>query len=109
MSDENTSPRVNSAFLPKFVGRMVRVPCKVLTTTDTAVTVQSTDGGEISITFAGDSGITSTFVEIIGKVVDEQTVKKFAVINHKVDLDMQSMDGLIRLWHDPRFFDTVFS
>ncbi|KIK63535.1 hypothetical protein GYMLUDRAFT_95129 [Collybiopsis luxurians FD-317 M1] len=106
---QDISPRVNSAILPRFVGKIVRIPCKILTTTDNTVTVQTTDGGEVLVKFTGDSGISSTYVEIVGQVIDQTTVKKVAVINWKSDLDMQSMDRLIKHWHDPRFFGTIFS
>ncbi|KAF9072853.1 replication factor A protein 3 [Rhodocollybia butyracea] len=103
------SPRVNSAILPRFIGQIVRIPCKILTTTENTVTVQTSDGGEILVKFTGDSGITTTFVEIIGHVVDATTVRKAGVINLKSDLDLQVADKVIKLIHDPRFFSTIFS
>ncbi|KAE9395844.1 hypothetical protein BT96DRAFT_794249, partial [Gymnopus androsaceus JB14] len=101
--------RVNSAILPRFQGQMVRVPCKILTTTDNTVTVQTSDGGEVLVKFTGDSDITTTYVEIIGHVVDATTVKKAGVINLGSELDMQLVDKVIKLIHDPRFFSTIFS
>ncbi|KAJ3999253.1 replication factor A protein 3 [Lentinula boryana] len=107
MSD--ISPRVNSAILPRFIGQMVRIPCKILTTTDSTVTVQTSDGGEILVKYTGDHGISSSYAEIIGHVIDQTTVKKAAVINLQSELDLQMVDRVIKLIHDPRFFSTVFS
>ncbi|KAF9068713.1 hypothetical protein BDP27DRAFT_1326826 [Rhodocollybia butyracea] len=67
------------------------------------------NGGEILVKFTGDSGITSTFVEIIGHVVDATTVKKMGVINLKYDLNLQVANKVIKNIHDPRFFSTIFS
>ncbi|KAJ3746984.1 replication factor A protein 3 [Lentinula raphanica] len=107
MSEIN--PRVNSATLPRFIGKMVRIPCKVLTVRDNTVTVQTSDGGEILVKYSGDGGISSSYVEIIGQVLDETTVRKAGVINFESELDLQMVDRVIRLIHDPRFFSTVYS
>ncbi|THV06855.1 replication factor A protein 3 [Dendrothele bispora CBS 962.96] len=110
MSEDNISPRVNSSLMPKFVGQHVRLACKVLSTTDTTAKVLCSDGGEVVVKFTGgDSGISATYVEIIGKVVDPSTIQKACCINLGPELDMQLVDKTIQLIHEPKYFKNIFS
>ncbi|KAI6127536.1 hypothetical protein EV401DRAFT_988020 [Pisolithus croceorrhizus] len=46
---ELLSPRVNSARLPAFMGRTVRLPCKVLKFQGASVIVEACDGGQVEV------------------------------------------------------------
>ncbi|KAK7437132.1 hypothetical protein VKT23_018755 [Stygiomarasmius scandens] len=110
MSENNTSPRVNSALMAKYVGQHVRLACKVLTTTDNTATVLCSDGGEVLVKFpGGGSDISTTFVEIVGKVVDESTIQKACCINLGSELDMQLVNRTIEIIHQPKYFNNIFS
>ncbi|KAN0084211.1 Replication factor A protein 3 [Tylopilus felleus] len=103
MSDQ--SPRVNAARLPNFVGRIVRLPCKVLSRHADGALVQACDGGQVNITMTEHDQLVGTFVEIIGKVVDDSTIKVLRGLNLDSDkeLDMTLVNDVVELTFDPRF------
>ncbi|ESK91161.1 single-stranded dna binding protein 12k chain [Moniliophthora roreri MCA 2997] len=108
MSNE-TSPRVNSSMLPRFIGKKVRLPCKILTINKTAnrATVQASDGGDVEIqAFVEDPGV--AYIEVIGMVVDETTIKSVGVIKFGDNLDMSTVEETIKIIHDPRFVSVFF-
>ncbi|KAF9234264.1 hypothetical protein BU15DRAFT_52826 [Melanogaster broomeanus] len=46
---ELQSPRVNAARLPSFVGRIVRLPCKVINFQAGGALVEASDGGQVEV------------------------------------------------------------
>ncbi|KAF8137494.1 replication factor A protein 3 [Boletus edulis] len=103
MSDQ--SPRTNAARLPEFVGRIVRLPCKVLNQHAGAAIVEACDGGQVNIQMSENDQLEGTFVEIIGKVLDESNIKLLRGLNLDSDkeLDMNLVNDVIELTFDPRF------
>ncbi|KAL4079640.1 replication factor A protein 3 [Scleroderma citrinum] len=103
---EVISPRVNSARLPNFVGRTVRLPCKVLKfPTSTSAMVEACDGGEVEIQLNPSDTLTGTFVEVIGQVVGESKIKLLLglTLDSDKELDMKLVNDVIELTFDPRF------
>ncbi|KAI6124405.1 replication factor A protein 3 [Pisolithus croceorrhizus] len=104
---ELLSPRVNSARLPAFMGRTVRLPCKVLKFQGASVIVEACDGGQVEVRLNPNSGLTATFVEIIGQVVGESAIKFLFGINLDSDkdqsVDMKLVNDVVELTFDPRF------
>ncbi|KAK7030425.1 hypothetical protein VNI00_014169 [Paramarasmius palmivorus] len=87
---DDKSPPVNSSMLPKFLGKKVRLTCKVINVNEQAsrATVQASDGGDVVVQFYGDLEIKNTFIEVVGTVVDETTIKHEATINLGDELGM---------------------
>lgn len=100
-----SSPRVNSARLPAFMGRTVRLPCKVLKFQGTSAIVEACDGGQVEIRLNPSNELSATFVEIIGQVVGESAIKFLFGINLDSDkeLDMKLVNDVVELTFDPRF------
>ncbi|GLB42321.1 putative replication factor A protein 3 [Lyophyllum shimeji] len=108
MSDLST--RVNSARLPDYVGKTVRLACKPLQRSADLVTVQAADGGEVMVQLLRDVDIdASSYIEVVGKVMDATTVKMMSVIHLGPDLDMKLVNDTIELIHDPRFYTRMFT
>ncbi|TFK34446.1 replication factor A protein 3 [Crucibulum laeve] len=105
---EHVSTRVNSARLPFYIGKMVRLPCKILNFNSASATVQAADGGEVIIRLIADIPMSDTFVEVIGNVVDATTIKMMGCVNLGSDLDLKLVNDTIELIHDPRFYKRMF-
>ncbi|KAF8629423.1 hypothetical protein AX15_003472 [Amanita polypyramis BW_CC] len=105
MSFELTSPRVNAALFPQYVGKAIRLVCKIVSVQDDMAIVQVSDGGELHVQMTRDQhiGDSGPFVELIGNVIDATTLRLMTCINLGQELDMSIVEGAIRLTHDPRF------
>ncbi|KAJ7632607.1 hypothetical protein FB45DRAFT_912923 [Roridomyces roridus] len=95
--------RVNSALLPEFEGKKVRLPCKPIKQTANGWIVQAPDGGEVNVTFFQDQLRADSFFEVFGNVVNGTTVKMLKASDLENDLDMTLVDDAIKLMHDQRF------
>ncbi|TFY68009.1 hypothetical protein EVJ58_g1279 [Rhodofomes roseus] len=104
---EHVSPRVNAARLGDFIGRTVRLTCKVVRSQGETAIVQAPDGGELSVRVARDVSLAVPYIEIIGTVVDAATVKMLACIDLGDELDMDLVNDAVELWHDPRFANII--
>ncbi|KAF9443264.1 replication factor A protein 3 [Macrolepiota fuliginosa MF-IS2] len=105
---EHLSPRVNSARLPNFVGKTVRLPCKVISFNGPSAKVQASDGGEVTVVLGAGMDIQDTFVEIVGTVTDPTTIKTMACINMGDKLDLKLTNDTIEMMYDPRFTKIFF-
>ncbi|EKM77309.1 hypothetical protein AGABI1DRAFT_115241 [Agaricus bisporus var. burnettii JB137-S8] len=101
---ENISPRVNSARLANFVGKPIRLPCKVLSVSGPNIIVEASDGGNVTIVpVAGADSPECTYCEIIGTVSDPTTIKMMACINLGNNLDLKLTNDTIEMMFDSRF------
>ncbi|KAG6332434.1 hypothetical protein ID866_6651 [Astraeus odoratus] len=102
---ELVSPRVNSARLPAFKGRHVRLPCKLLKFQGSSAIVEACDGGQVEVRLSPADELTGTYAEIIGQVVDESTIKfMFGIsMDSEKEFDMKLVNDVIELSFDPRF------
>ncbi|KAI5123224.1 hypothetical protein M0805_001313 [Coniferiporia weirii] len=100
---EHSTPRVNSARLGDFVGRTVRLVCKVERVKGMSAIVRATDMGQVEVKMTTDAQIGDTFVEVIGTVEDANVVKMHACIDLGSELDLELVNDCINLCHDPRF------
>ncbi|KAG8858239.1 hypothetical protein FRB96_005369 [Tulasnella sp. 330] len=65
---------------------------------DTAI-VQAADGGQVTVKLLRDSNITDTFVDIIGKVMDEHTLRMLQVNNWGSDIDLDLVNQTVEQLH----------
>jgi len=109
---EHSSPRVNSARLAQYIGKTVRLPCRVvkLHGNGESAIVEASDGGEVVIKLARvqDVNMTTTHVEVIGKVVDAGTIQMLGCYEYEGVLDMKIVNQVVELTHDPRFAKLFF-
>ncbi|KAF9533365.1 replication factor A protein 3 [Crepidotus variabilis] len=106
--DRQLSPRVNSAQLANYLGKNVRLACKVLNIDVTQIVVEASDGGQVNVQIQSHSEIDDTYIEVVGKVQTPDTIRALACIGMGSDLDMKLVNDTIILTHDPRF-KTMFS
>ncbi|KAJ6588798.1 replication factor A protein 3 [Mycena capillaripes] len=110
MSDSLTSIRVNSALLPRFSGKNVRLTCRPIQFMGTSATVAASDGGQVTVTLLPDTHMApDTFYEVIGSTMNATTIKMYHCIPMGTDLNMKLVDDTIKLIHDPRFYTKMFS
>ncbi|KAI0078331.1 replication factor A protein 3 [Panus rudis PR-1116 ss-1] len=102
MSSELTSPRVNSARLADYIGRNVRLTCKVLKVSSDSALVEASDGGQVKIIITA-TPITDTYIEVIGKVEEPGVIKMLNCVNQGNNLNMKLVNSVVELWHNPKF------
>jgi replication factor A3 len=100
--DEYNTPRVNAARVPQYVGKTVRLVCKVDRFSGNTARVLASDGGELNIVITNQS-IASTFVEVVGTVQDSSTIKALMCQSLGDDLDLKLVNDVTELSHDKRF------
>ncbi|KAF5333256.1 hypothetical protein D9611_002185 [Ephemerocybe angulata] len=113
--EKEISPRVNSEMLPKWIGKTVRLTCKLLnfdSESERSFRVEASDGGQVVIQaintgepFRPDD----IYLEVIGKVIDATTISMLGCIGMGNELDMKLVNDTVILIHDPRFFGKMFS
>ncbi|KAK0448393.1 replication factor A protein 3 [Desarmillaria tabescens] len=110
-TNTDISPRVNSAHMQRFIGKTVRLPCKIKTYSSDggSATVTTSDDGEVVVQLIRDTKFTSTYAEFIGTVVDAGTLKMMAVVGMGEDLDLSLVNKVVEVIHDKRFFERIFS
>ncbi|KAJ7211385.1 replication factor A protein 3, partial [Mycena pura] len=108
------STRVNSALLPRFTGKNVRLACRPIKAQDDQfmgdnATVAASDEGEVTVTLRSDTHMApDTFYEVLGIVVNPTTIKTYRCTSMGTNIDMKLVDDSIRLMHDPRFYTQIF-
>ncbi|KAF9471908.1 replication factor A protein 3 [Pholiota conissans] len=110
MADEDRehTPRVNSARLADFIGKTIRLPCKVLKVDGERLTVEAADGGQVAVNATPNADVSDTFIEVIGKVNSPSSIQMLASISMGSDLDMKLVNDTIELIHDRRFYNRMF-
>ncbi|TFK19143.1 hypothetical protein FA15DRAFT_674703 [Coprinopsis marcescibilis] len=114
--ENQISPHVNSALLPHWVGKTVRLTCKTIKFNDNgSLTVAAADGGQVSVrvtqpsALQDDPALASSYLEIVGKVVDASTIQMLGCVAMGSDLDMKLINDTISIIHDDRYFTKMFS
>ncbi|PBK96498.1 replication factor A protein 3 [Armillaria gallica] len=109
-TNSDISPRVNSAHMQRFIGKTVRLPCKIKTVSLPFATVTTSDDGEVVVHLIPNMEITTTYAEFIGTVVDAGTLKMMAVVGMGEDLvDLSLVNKVVEVIHDKRFYERIFS
>ncbi|PPR06815.1 hypothetical protein CVT26_003841 [Gymnopilus dilepis] len=116
--NKELSTRVNSARLPDYLGKLVRLACRTLKVRllslcsaimdGNTMTVEASDGGQVTVYLSPNANITDPYIEVIGIVQNATTVKMAACVNMGSDLDMKLVNDTIELIHDPRFYKRMF-
>ncbi|EJC97680.1 replication factor A protein 3 [Fomitiporia mediterranea MF3/22] len=106
-TEAQSTPRVNSARLSDFVGRSVRLVCKVERVKDLSAIVRASDMGQVEVKMPKAEEFPDSFVEIIGMVEDANTIKLQGSILLGNDLDFDVVNDCITMMHNPQF-ETVF-
>ncbi|KAI0720731.1 replication factor A protein 3 [Cerioporus squamosus] len=102
MADQR-SPRVNKALMANFKGQTVRLTAKLITFKDGRAIVEATDGGQVEVSLPRNDQLDCQYLEIIGRVEDERTIKMLSHTKLADDVDMKVSDQIVQIWHNPKF------
>ncbi|KAF8342579.1 replication factor A protein 3 [Cantharellus anzutake] len=102
---EGYEPRINSAMMGKFLGKTVRLPGRVIKHQDELLRVQATDLGEVEVKLIRDTKLPDTYVEVIGTVLSDTTIKMKFISDMGDKINMEMVNGLIEAsFQHPQIF-----
>ncbi|ELU43257.1 replication factor A domain-containing protein [Rhizoctonia solani AG-1 IA] len=96
---ESGNPRINSARMSQYVGRHVRLTCKIIKAQGENIIVQASDGGQVEVKLTTSRPGNDNYVEILGKVVDAQRMVASEVFPQGDNIDLEVVDQLVELMH----------
>ncbi|KAG7530718.1 hypothetical protein FFLO_04826 [Filobasidium floriforme] len=99
MSLFGPTPRVNAARLAQYKSQTVRLTGKVVRMDGDTAIIEASDGGQVQIKLHREANISDPFVEILGKVNDDLTIKVFSSMNLGSDLDLGVVEKVVQLAH----------
>ncbi|RLN88477.1 hypothetical protein BBJ28_00011989 [Nothophytophthora sp. Chile5] len=92
-----TAPRVNKKTMGAYVGRTVALVGAVESHTPTAAVLRTSDGEIVNVKPQPGSNYGSKVVEVIGRVVDTETIQEFKATPFGDDFDLENYDQLVQL------------
>ncbi|KAJ3571239.1 hypothetical protein NP233_g3885 [Leucocoprinus birnbaumii] len=114
-------PLVNAAFLPRWIGYLVRLPCEIVSKDEDTLKVKTTDSVEIQVNLIKGTEVEGRFALFTGrainaKEIDMSTYVRLADDSGKVlsdssadqatnlqYSDISSSNDAIEFYHDDRF------
>ncbi|OXG21504.1 replication factor A3 [Cryptococcus neoformans Tu401-1] len=101
MSRLGPEPRINSKHLSQHRGEIVRLVAKVATLSGDTATLETSDGGTVGIHLPRDMHIADQYVEIIGTVKEDLTIRAHTHIGLGNNLDLKAVNNVIEFSHSP--------
>ncbi|KAL7694005.1 putative replication factor A protein [Plasmopara halstedii] len=92
-----TSPRVNKKTMSEYIGTTVALVGAVESHRPTAVVLRTSDGGIVNVTPQPGSDYGSRFVEVIGRVIDSETIQEFKTTLFGDNFDLDVYDNFVQL------------
>ncbi|OJT08236.1 hypothetical protein TRAPUB_873 [Trametes pubescens] len=86
----------------QFLNRASRAELRGQFRDDVAI-VEASDGGEVEVKMLKDVKIDAPYIEVIGQVVDERTIKMMGCVQLGLNVDMKLANDVVEVWHDPKF------
>ncbi|CEP08932.1 hypothetical protein [Parasitella parasitica] len=78
---DKPTPRINSSLREKYIGQTVRVIGKLVSLSGDTAVLESTDNGQILVHVNGESRWGTDYIEVIGQVEPDFTLKEFKTTN----------------------------
>ncbi|OBZ88362.1 Replication factor A protein 3 [Choanephora cucurbitarum] len=87
---DKPTPRINSALREKYVGRVVRLVGKLHSLSGNTAVLDASDHGQVMVKLNGESQWGTDYVEVIGQIESDYTLREFKTSNlgNSFDLDM---------------------
>lgn len=85
---DKPTPRINSELREKYVGRTVRLTGKIVSLSGNSAVLNSTDNGQVLVHLNGESQWGTDYVEVIGQVENDFTLREFKTTNLGNSLDL---------------------
>ncbi|KAI9916045.1 hypothetical protein PsorP6_007197 [Peronosclerospora sorghi] len=92
-----TSPRVNKNTMGAHKGHTVALVGAVVSHSPTAVVLRTSDGGIVNVVPQPGSDYGSKVVEVIGRVVDTETIQEFKTTLFGDNFDLNVYDQTVKL------------
>ncbi|GAN10308.1 replication factor A protein 3 [Mucor ambiguus] len=92
---DKPTPRINSSLREKFVGQTVRVTGKLVSLSGNTAVLESTDHGQILVHLNGESQWGTDYIEVIGQVEPDFTLKEFKTTNFGNDFDLELANKVV--------------
>merc|ERR1712070_140530 len=86
---EKPTPRVNSSLREKYVGKTVRLIGKTVSFNGNTAVLEATDNGHVLITINGESQWGTKYVEVIGQVENDFSIREFKTTNIGDEFDLE--------------------
>ncbi|WVF72158.1 hypothetical protein IAT40_006970 [Kwoniella sp. CBS 6097] len=99
MSRLGPEPRINAKYISQHKGENVRLTAKVVKISGETITVETSDGGQLGVHISRDMHIEEGFVEIIGLVKEDLSVKAHTYIELSNPVDMKAVDNVVEFAH----------
>ncbi|WWD15922.1 hypothetical protein CI109_100346 [Kwoniella shandongensis] len=99
MSRLGPEPRINSKYLTQHRGETVRLTAKVASLSGDTAMVETSDGQQIGVHIPRDMHIADQYVEIIGTVKDDLSIKAHTHIGLGDKLDLKAVDAIVEFSH----------
>uniref|UniRef100_A0A7S2UTE4 Replication factor A protein 3 n=1 Tax=Fibrocapsa japonica TaxID=94617 RepID=A0A7S2UTE4_9STRA len=96
---EGVTPRINGSLRQNFVGRPVCLVGKVLDVQENSgsAVIQSSDGSSVQVVMAPGSSYLTSFVEIVGEVLPDLSIKEFKSIDYGENFDLDLYNQVLQL------------
>ncbi|EEB88978.1 hypothetical protein MPER_12983 [Moniliophthora perniciosa FA553] len=110
MESQSISPRINTSHMPFYHGLCARLIGRVGKNdpeTKTAKLAVS-DGKEVTISYDSVWEPPSSCVEVVGTVISDDCMRMECLVKLGDKLDMETVEGTIKVIHDPRFREVFF-
>ncbi|KAG0733706.1 hypothetical protein G6F23_013086 [Rhizopus arrhizus] len=78
---EKPTPKVNSVLREKYVSKTVRLIGKIVSFSANTAVLEATDHGHVLIKLNGESQWGTQYVEVIGQVEPDFTIREFKTTN----------------------------
>ncbi|KAI9258504.1 replication factor A protein 3 [Sporodiniella umbellata] len=92
---EKPTPRVNSNLREKYVGKTVRLIGKTVSFSANTAVLEATDNGHVLVKLNGESQWGTKFVEVIGQVEPDFTIREFKTTNIGDDFDLELANKVV--------------
>ncbi|KAI9247603.1 replication factor A protein 3 [Helicostylum pulchrum] len=78
---DKPTPRINSSLREKYAGKTVRIIGKIVSLSGNTAVLNSTDHGQVLVHLNGESQWGTDYVEVIGQVEPDFTLREFKTSN----------------------------
>ncbi|ETW10175.1 hypothetical protein H310_00545 [Aphanomyces invadans] len=106
MSENAPAPRVNKAILAQFVGHTVSLVGSIESWTGSQAVLKTSDNGFVTVHPQPGADYSSKYVEVIGSVQPDGSLKEFKCTSFGDDFDLKNYDKLVQLIHGK--YSTLF-
>ncbi|KAJ3564611.1 hypothetical protein NP233_g8180 [Leucocoprinus birnbaumii] len=100
-------PLVNATFLPRWIGRVVRLPCEIISRDGDILHVHACDGGEIEVELIEGTIIAGRIATFTGPAMNARKIAMMQYMAMPDDTDLRSKNLVIEFFHDDRFSEAT--